>query len=126
MSIRPGPSLRAIRVPVLFDRSGAFWLVLATATLMISARPIGAIALRSSQGLPTNVTTPSDNYAGAQTTTCSVTVNSVPPGGCYVQVGCDHPSLVSSPNGPWPYNLQYPNGGSATQTMNLTLSSVSV
>lgn len=43
----------------------------------------------------------------------AVTVSEVPASGGNVFVGCDHPELVSSPSGSWPYSLSYPAGGPA-------------
>lgn len=107
-------------------RRAAILIMIATAaSLVCKPQSLSAACIPSGQGVPVDVTTPSSDYTGPQDTSGSVTVTSVPSGGCYVQVGCDHPSLVSSPSGSWPYNLQYPNGGSTTQNMTLTLSAVS-
>ena|SRR5260221_9546761 len=98
---------------------------LASIALLVNPKALRAAILRSGQSVPIIVSTPATDYTGPQTTTASVTVISVPSGGSYVQVGCDHPSLVTSPSGSWPYNLQYPDGGSTTQSCNITLSAVS-
>ena len=51
---------------------------------------------------------------GVGSVTCTITVDIVPTGGTTVQVGTDHPGVIISPSGSWPYGLAYAGGGSST------------
>ncbi len=59
--------------------------------------------------------------SGSQVTV-SVTVQSVPVGGGSVYVDTSNNSLISPPTGAWPYTLNFPDGGSTTQSATFNLS----
>lgn len=62
---------------------------------------------------------------GVGSITCSITVDAVPLGGTTVQVGTDHPSVIISPSGSWPYGLVYVGGGSNVASFVITTQGVS-
>jgi hypothetical protein len=81
-------------------------------TRTLPARPEGMI--------PINLSLSTTNVDGQATVTITVTVDSVPSDGGTVQIGCDTPSLASSPSATWPYSLSFPGGGATSQTLVIT------
>src|SRR5438552_4290833 len=57
--------------------------------------------------------TPDAVQGGNGTIQCTVDVDQAPAGGGSVQVTCDHPDVLVSPTGSWPYILQIPGGGTS-------------
>jgi hypothetical protein len=80
---------------------------------------------KSGQIVPIAISVPSDPIVGGQSIATSITVSSVPSTGGNVQVGCDHPTLVSPPSGNWIYLLHYNGGDPVTKTITLTTAAVS-
>ncbi len=68
--------------------------------------------------------TPSSIVGGSGSLSGSVTINTLPSGGCSVKVGCNHTSLLGAPGGSWPFVLNFPSGGSMTAEFTLTTNAV--
>src|SRR5579871_1939748 len=60
--------------------------------------------------------------AGGNNMSITVQVNQV---GGSVLVSCDHPGLLTPPGGSWPYTLNFPSGGSTSQSFTVSTSAVS-
>ncbi|HEV2472519.1 MAG TPA: hypothetical protein VGS41_07640 [Chthonomonadales bacterium] len=88
------------------------------------ATPSAARARIGAQGIPIVCTANPTSVTGGNVFSCSITVNSVPSGGCYVWVNTTNSSLFTSPSGSWPYKLVFPSGGSATQSFQVLTSTV--
>src|SRR5580700_5913925 len=72
--------------------------------------------------IPINMSLPSASIQSGSSFSVSVTVDSVPSGGGYVQVGCTQPELFTSPSGVWPYQLQYADCTPTTATFTVQVS----
>src|SRR5580658_8739173 len=74
--------------------------------------------------IPISLTLPSSAIISGDSTTLSMTVDSVPAGGGYVQILCDTPDALASPGGTWPYQVVYADGSSTAASVTVTASSV--
>jgi len=80
---------------------------------------------RIGQTIPIHITVPSTAIVGgSQSIATSVEVDYVPPTGSTIQIGTDHPSVVSSPTGSWPYQHWFAPGSGTTVSLNLATSAV--
>ena len=70
--------------------------------------------------LPLDVTISPSNVTGGNSVQCTIRVDAVPVGGSSIQVSTDHPSLLGSPSGSWPYNLAYSSPSVLSQTFTIT------
>ena len=88
----------------------------------------GAAAQRGrmiGQTIPIHITVPSTSIdSGSESIPTSVEVSSVPTTGGTIQIGTDHPSVVASPTGVWPYQHWFAPGSGTTVSLNLATSSV--
>jgi hypothetical protein len=77
--------------------------------------------------IPTILTiSPSTTVGGSGSLSCSVGIDSLPIGGCSVNVGCDHTSILNPPSGlTWPFAVSFPAGGGTTANFTLTSNTVS-
>lgn len=75
-----------------------------------------------SEAIPVDILCTPSTVPGGNNVSSTVTVNQT---GSYVQVGCDHPSLLTSPSGSWPYNVNFPLGGPTSQNITITSGAVS-
>ena len=69
--------------------------------------------------------TPQSLDGGSGSITVTVEVDQIPAGGSSVQVSTDHPGLLTSPSGSWPYHHTFAEGSSVSQTFTVGTSSVS-
>lgn len=142
-SDRTRPASRpALRGLCRFCRVGAAFAVLASALAFGPAR-LDAVPLRASRILaPTSmarmarmarmsaetvpvITSVPTTQPSASSFQVTVQVDQVPAGGSSVQVTCDHPELVASPSGSWPYTLAFPDGSSTIRSFTVTSAAVS-
>jgi len=82
-------------------------------------------ALRTASTIPIHVGTSENSIPSGQQLYCTVTVQSVPCDGGYVQINCDTPSALSNSSGSWPLSVYFPPGSSTTGNFTLTANSVS-
>ncbi len=75
--------------------------------------------------IPINVALSASTSGGVTTVTVSVTVNNVPSGGSYVQVGCNDGSLILPPTGSRPYSLAFADLNTGTESFTVSLSTPS-
>jgi hypothetical protein len=92
----------------------------------LSLESLASFFPRSGQATPIIMSVPTDIISGGASVVESITVNSVPSNGSYIQVGCNHPELVSPPSGSWPYRLLYSGGDPTTKSITVTTSAPSV
>jgi hypothetical protein len=94
--------------------------------LPIPARSCSAIGKSAvvTQAIPIKMGTPLPYILPGETFTCTVTVDSVPADGGYVQVTCDTPSALSNDSQSWPYSVYFAPGSSTTASFSLTANSV--
>jgi len=79
--------------------------------------------LRIAQTIPIfSSATPQSVVGGSGSPSVTITVDNT---GGAILIGTDHPSLLVSPSGSWPYQLNYPDGGSTSQTITLATAQVS-
>lgn len=111
-------------------------LVLIATALVLGITRLDAIPLRpgravlrtsmarmAAETVPVMTSVPPTEPAGSAFQV-TVQVDQVPPEGGLVQVTCDHPDLLVSPSGSWPYTLAYPAGSSTTQSFTVITASV--
>lgn len=89
-----------------------------------SLQPCKAVSfsMLGGESIPVELFSTPSIVAGGGSTNCSITVNQT---GNYVQVSCNYPSILISPSGSWPYHLNFPSGGSLTQSFTINTNSVS-
>jgi hypothetical protein len=61
---------------------------------------------------------PCNSVEGGKQSTILITLQEASASGGSIKVGCDHPELLDSPSGSWPYTLNVPAGSS---TVSLTV-----
>lgn len=87
----------------------------------LPARPASLQRL-AVQSLPIDIFCTPNTVSGGTNFGCTITVNQA---GGSILVSCDHPSLLVSPSGSWPYTLNYPSGGSTVATFTIGSNGVS-
>src|SRR5260221_14669129 len=75
-------------------------------------------------GIPRQIDLIGSPVAGGGSVTCAIAIDSLPLGGTTIQVSTDHPNLLGSPSGTWPYTLTFAEGGGTTAAFPLTTQSV--
>jgi hypothetical protein len=90
-----------------------------------TVRPRLSSATRFVQCIPIHISGSASTIPSGQQLYCTVTVQSVPCDGGYVQINCDTPSALSNSSGSWPLSVYFPPGSSTTGNFTLTANSVS-
>ena len=77
------------------------------------------------QSIPIIMSVPSSPITGGTgSVSVQLTVDQVPSEGSSVQVSTDHPEILVSPGGSWPYHLFYAGGSSTTQSFTVNTNTV--
>ncbi len=88
-----------------------------------SMRLAGNAMVPGIETIPIRMSTPAVVVLPGQSFTCSVTVESVPTGGGYIQIDCDTPGALANSSQNWPLSVYFAPGSSTTTTFNLTANS---
>ena len=98
--------------------------VVLTAIPLAMPLPVAHGSMLSVDVVPIRASVTPGTQTGGSSVTITIEVGEVPSQGGSCQVSTDHPEILNSPTGSWPYSFSFPSGSSTTRSFTVTTNAV--